>query len=280
MTSRELTDSEKRSIVELFSASRIKSVNAQRLAQRVAQSISDSGEREKALISVCQYLAGAGNIVDADLMLREISSYFGRAYGLSAIGNALAETTPEEAAAYLRGAEENLCEIEDPDDQSIILDRIARGYISMKSWHPAKQAVEKIPVPLERLLAICQLAQAFDAADQIDNANEMAEQAKLELEQLAASERAVGGDAVARLYAKLGNVSEAKSLFDEATAFSKYDQEPSKMLQLISNNLAKLGHFDWAREVAKSIENQARQHDALSFVESCERGQSDLGGQG
>ena len=86
----------------------------------------------------------------------------------------------------------------------------------------------------------------------------------------------MGAEAVAKLYSALQQVTEAKGLLEEAVTYGKFSADPSQVLFAISTDLAKLGELGQARQVAMTIENDARRADALSFLRSCERGQSDV----
>lgn len=266
MRSDDLTDLEKQELLQLLFANNTFVSGAERLATRLAESISSEDQRRVAIAMTSRYLATLGKITDAaDLVERNLEGA-ASATEFAAIAAELARTDHSEARSYVQKALDALKKIGAADDRVRPLQALVEAYLSLGEKTRARYIANQISPPADRAYTLAKVMKvAWDEGDK-------QEAEKLILETRATAfdterfDRADALDDLAKTLAHMNRKNEALSLWEEALKFVDESLDPPKLRLIICKGLASIGEHKRARQVAESITNEARRAQALAAI--------------
>jgi tetratricopeptide (TPR) repeat protein len=261
----QLTDGEKQQLLAILFLHKVYAPGLDRLALRIAESISDK-DRESAMLTVSYYLAASGNTELAEEVARQRLAGYSRCSALIAIGSELAKTDKSKAKEFQSCAEGILEELSDPDERTILLARISDAYLKLGDWEKAEDFARRIAQSSEKISALCAIAEHLLNVGEATRANEVVEEAQTDVASVTEEgERASTLADTARVLAKIGRTSEAVEFWEQAAVLAHHAPDPSKLLLSICQSLVNFGEPKRARSVAMRIQNEALRAEALTL---------------
>lgn len=262
----DLTDLEKQHLIAIFQLNKFFAPGLDKLALRIAESISDEKQRDFSFLVLVDYLASWGNLVLASSIARTRLSGYHRAAALASIGSELAKANSLEAQDYLRDAEGLLDQIAGQDDRDTLQHRLSQAYAHLRAWEKATDLTSRIADTKLRALTLREIAESLWKIGEVERLNHVILDLRSTVGEVDRSERAEVLNELAQVLVGTGRVSEALEAWQAAVSFADYALDSSKLLLSICKNLVNFGNRQQARDTALLIKNDARREEALSLV--------------
>lgn len=267
MRDNELTDLEKQELLQTLFVNKIYAPGLDRMVTRIAESISDVCGPRAAIAMASRYLAIFGKHEEADVLVRHHLHGAAEATALASIASEVARSNASQAAEYLQEASDILQEVQDPDDRVSLIQRLVDAHLNLNQNKRAWNIASQIHVPAERVYTLTKIAKRLWDRDDAEGAGEVLLNAWASAAETERNDRADALDDIARTLAHMKRESDAVSTWEEALTFVNESLDPPKLLLIICKGLASVGHRERAREVALTIQNEARRAQALALIE-------------
>jgi tetratricopeptide (TPR) repeat protein len=267
MKEKAFTDLEKQELLQILFVNKIEAPGLQGLVTRLAESIGNDEQRKVAIAMTARYLASLGKGEEAQALVHSHLQGAAEATALVGIGSEIVKFSPVEAAAYFQRASETLSKLQDSDDRVCLLQHLANGYLNLNEFATAWNMASQIPVPAERIHTLTKIARRMWDEHNEEEAEQLLLEVRNSVNETAPHDRADTLDDIAQLLVHMGRAKDALGMWEEALKFVGESLDPPKLLFIICKRLVSMHQHDRVREIAMSIENQARKSQVLALIE-------------